>query len=100
MRRAAKVDDNHAEIRRAYRHLGCTVKDTHMIGQGFPDMIVALFGFNELVEVKDGSKIPSKRKLTPDEIEFHNTWNSKVWIIESVDDVVRHVEDIRKRWEK
>lgn len=98
MRRAARIDDNHPEIRRAYRHLGCTVLDTFQLGKGAPDMIVSMYGINDLVEVKDGSKPPSARKLTPDEIDFHNAWNSKVWVIESVDDVVKHVEDIRRRW--
>lgn len=100
MRRAAKVDDNHAEIRSAYRKLGCTVLDTFRAGGGAPDMVVALYGINDLVEVKDGTKIPSARKLTRDEAVFHAAWNAKVWIIESVDDVINHVADMRKRWDK
>ena len=99
MRRAARVDANHGVIREAYRLLGCSVADTFQLGGGFPDMVVAKFGITDLVEVKDGSKPPSARKLTDDEMQFHNKWNAKVWIIESVDDVLAHVEDITTRWE-
>lgn len=98
MRRAARVDANHGVIRDAYRRLGCSAADTFRLGDGFPDLVVAMYGITDLVEVKDGDKIPSKRKLTDDEILFHNNWNAKIWIIESVDDVLSHVEDIRRRW--
>lgn len=98
MRRAARVDANHGQIREAYRALGCSVADTFRLGDGFPDLVVAMFGITDLVEVKDGNKPPSARKLTEDEVVFHNNWNAKIWIIESVDHVLLHVEDIRRRW--
>lgn len=100
MRRAAKVDANHGVIRRAYRDMGCTVWDTFQLGNGAPDLVVALFGINDLVEVKDGAKPPSERKLTPDEVKFHEAWNSKIWIIKNIDEVIFHVADMRKRWER
>jgi hypothetical protein len=99
MRRAARVDANHAEIRETYRRLGCSVADTFTLGKGFPDLVVAKFGITDLVEVKDGSKPASARKLTDDEIKFHNAWFAKVWIIKSVEDVLAHVEDIKRRFD-
>lgn len=70
-RRAARVDDNHREIRDAYRAVGAIVADTSGAGSGFPDMVVSFCGEVYLVEVKDGEKPPSATKLTKDQIKFH-----------------------------
>jgi hypothetical protein len=37
-------------------------------------------GRNYLIEIKDGSKPPSKRKLTSDEQEWHDTWRGTVYV--------------------
>lgn len=87
-------DDNHAEIAQAFRRLGWTVHDTSQVGGGFPDLVVANGGVNLLVEVKDGAKPPSARKLTPAEQEFHARWRGRVVVIKSVDDVVRICEGV------
>ena len=63
MRRAARVDGNHAEIVAALRSFpGVSVCSLASLGNGVPDLIVGLAGQNYLVEVKDGEKspIPSK----------------------------------------
>lgn len=96
MRRAARVDANHGAIRQMYRDLGCSVADTFRLGSGFPDLVIALFGQTHLVEVKDGSKPPSERKLTKDEQEFHNSWHAKIWVIKDINDVIEHVSEIRR----
>ena len=68
-------DDNHAEIGNFYRSIpGCEVHDTGDVGGGFPDYVIGFMGVIHLVEVKDGKKPPSKRKLTPDEKKFHARW--------------------------
>jgi hypothetical protein len=41
-------------------------------------------GANILVEIKDGDKPPSKRKLTKDEKEWHAEWTGQVTIWESI----------------
>lgn len=69
MRRAARVDANQAAIAEALRSCGATVQLIHTVGKGCPDLLVGFGGINLLLEVKDGSKPPSKRKLTPDESE-------------------------------
>ena len=89
--RAAKVDDNQPEIVKAFRALGCQVAHTHMVGAGFPDIVVERRGRVALVEIKDGSKRPSARKLTKPEAEFHETW--PVHIVESTGDVIRLVRE-------
>lgn len=88
MRRASKVDSNQPDIVAAFRRLGYSVAHTHMIGRGFPDIVIGKHNRNFLVEIKDGRLPPSKRKLTPDELEFHESWRGQIVIIESIEDVL------------
>ena len=73
-RRAARVDANQAEIVSALRQAGASVTPTHGAGSGFPDLAVGWQGQTFLIEVKDGSKPPSQRQLTPDQVEWHGGW--------------------------
>lgn len=86
MRRAAKVDANQTEIIAAFRKAGASVKPVHVV-KGFVDIVVGINGQNMLVEIKDGAKVKSKRKLTAMEQEFHDGWKGRIHIVESVDDV-------------
>lgn len=86
MRRAAKVDDNQEELVKALRKMGATVAITSAVGSGFPDAVVGFRGVNELVEIKDGSKSPSRRKLTDDQVEFLDCWRGSFEIIECYED--------------
>ena len=92
MRARPRKDANHTDIVGTFRQYHCNVLDTASLGNGAPDLVVAIPSkngyINVLVEVKDGSKPPSQRRLTPDEIEFMQTWRGKYVIIESVDDVI------------
>ena len=88
MRLRAKVDDNQPEIVRALRKLGCSVLMLHQLGKGCPDILIGFRGKNILAEIKDGSKVPSKRTLTTDEKEFHDMWRGQVAVIESIDDAI------------
>lgn len=87
--RVARVDDNQSEVVSAFRKLGWAVACTHTIGKGFPDLVISRGDYTALVEVKDGNKSPSKRRLTPDEELFHATWPGAIYIVESVEDVIR-----------
>ena len=86
MRRNARVDGNQTHIVGIFRKLGATVAHTHMIGQGFPDIVVGYDGLNHLVEIKDPRMPPSKRKLTPDEQVFFNGWNGAAVVIKDEQD--------------
>jgi hypothetical protein len=70
-RRAARVDANHAEVSKAITKLGAWVIDCSRVGEGYPDLNVVHRGRVLFVEIKDGSKPPSARKLTPSQVEFH-----------------------------
>lgn len=84
MRRAAKVDANQSEIVGAFRTAGATVTPLHAVGQGCPDLVVGYRGVNYMVEVKDGAKPPSARKLTPDQVEWHQSWRGQVCVVKDV----------------
>lgn len=89
MRRAARTDENHAEIITAFRALGFAVSDTSRLGKGFPDAVISRQKKTAVVEIKDGKKPPSARKLTADEKRFKETWSGVHLIVESLDDVER-----------
>jgi hypothetical protein len=89
MRRAARVDANQPEIIQALQQVGATVLLTHMLGQGAPDLAVGYRGVNYWLEVKDGAKPPSKRKLTPDEAVWHEVWRGDVRVVNSVDEALQ-----------
>jgi len=68
MRRAARIDANQPAIIAALRSIGATVQPLHAVGGGCPDLLVGLRGRNILMEVKDGARPPSERRLTADQV--------------------------------
>ena len=88
MRTKARTDANQKAIVTALRRIGASVAVTSGIGNGFPDIVVGYRGRNYLIEIKDGDKPPSKRKLTPDEAAWHEAWRGEVMVVESVDDAL------------
>ena len=93
MRRAARVDANQAEIVAALRKVGCSVLDLSAVGGGCPDILVGRRGKNLLIEVKDGTKPPSKRRLTPEEREFLTAWNGNAVICDSIEEALDAVQE-------
>lgn len=95
--RAAKIDANQPQIVDALRKAGCRVCITSSFGGGLPDLLVG-FPNREiaLVEVKDGSKPPSARKLTPDQVKFHAEWYGwPLFVVTSVDEALGLVQESR-----
>jgi len=74
VRTAARVDDNHQQITAALRQAGVLVLSLAAVGKGCPDLLCSLRGHLMLLEVKDGAKPPSRRKLTPEQEVFHSLW--------------------------
>jgi len=72
--RAAKIDANQEEIVAALRKVGATVQSLAGVGRGVPDLLIGYQGVTYLVECKDGAKVPSARKLTPDQEDWHSKW--------------------------
>lgn len=92
-----RVDSNHAEIIDMFRQLGYSARSTAIIGKGFPDAALGKFGFNFLIEIKDGAKPPSARKLSDDEDLFWKDWRGNIYLIESLEDVLEFDRKLLKR---
>lgn len=93
MRRANRVDANQTQIVEALRACGAYVRIISQ-GEGIPDLLVGYRGYTLLLEVKDGRKPPSDRKLTPAEEKFFMEWKGGLLAkVESVDEAL----DILKR---
>lgn len=95
-RRRAKVDANQQVVVEAFRKLGCSVISLAPIGRGCPDLAVGVAGKNLLVEVKDGAKSPSRRKLTEDQETFKQAWRGAILYVENADDVIAIVNAMRR----
>jgi Holliday junction resolvase len=95
-RRAARIDDNQPEIVRALRAVGATVEVSSAVGGGFPDLVCGYRGNTYLLEVKDGKKPPSKRKLTPDQVEWHDRWRGQVAIVKSINEALNVIGAIKQ----
>ncbi len=88
MRRAAKIDANQPEIVAALRKFGASVTPIHGVGQGCPDLLVGFQGRTLVLEVKDGAKPPSARKLTDDEAVWFGNWRGEAYVVETVADAI------------
>ena len=86
MRRSARLDRNHPAIVNALKDVGASVQSLASLGGGVPDLLVYFMGKMYLVEVKDSAKPPSKRQLTPDQVEWHRRWGGPVHIVETIED--------------
>ena len=74
MRTHGRTDANQTAIVAALRRIGCSVTSLASVGGGCPDLLVGWRSVTVLMEVKDGSKCPSKRTLTEAETEWHEAW--------------------------
>ncbi len=71
--RACRRDRNHREIIEVFESLGWSVLDIADLKNAF-DILVAKCGHTMAIEIKDGLKPPSARKLTPGEEAFRSRW--------------------------
>lgn len=96
-RRAAKVDANQSEIVAALEGVGCTVQSLAAVGNGCPDLLVGVCGFNVLIEVKDGARPRSERLFTPRQKSWHRDWRGTAHIAESSEEALAIVRAYRGR---
>jgi hypothetical protein len=86
-----RVDANQALIVQALRQAGAVVQLLHEVGRGCPDVLVGFRGANYLLELKDGTKPPSARRLTVAEVKWHETWRGQVAVVSSVAEALRAI---------
>ena len=91
MTRHRKIDANHGQIVKALRAIGATVHSLASLGAGCPDLVVGRLGKNYLLEIKDGARCPSERRLTEDEKSWHASWRGQVCVVNSVDEALKAV---------
>jgi hypothetical protein len=92
MRRAARRDHGEQDIIKAMRACGAFVKVIN--DEGTFDLLVGCTGFSGrfytlLLEIKDGTKPPSARRLTDAEQKFHDEWpGDNLHIVNSVQEAL------------
>lgn len=85
---AKRVDYNQTQIVDALRKCGAVVRIVTQ-GGGLPDLLVGYRGYTILLEVKDGNKPPSARKLTEAEEKFFEEWRGGMLaVVNSVDEAL------------
>ena len=94
-RYARRLDANHAEIKAAFDKLGCSVVDLSRMGEGCPDLAVGYGGLSMFVEIKDGTKPPSARKLTKPQEKLFARWTGGIRLVTCLDDVAVAVRWLR-----
>lgn len=88
---ARKVDANHKAIAEAFRRCSCLVH--HTIGDW--DLTISKFKQVALIEIKDGKKSPSRRKLTLRSQKLVDEgW--PIIKVETLDDVMAVCEQLRQ----
>ena len=87
MRRAARRDAGEQDIIKAMRACGAFVKVIN--DEGTFDLLCWYNGHTLLLEIKDGNKPPSARRLTDAEQKFHDEWpGNNLRIINSVQEAL------------
>ena len=87
MRTAARKDANHVQIVELFKILGWSVLDIAQL-KNCCDIFVSKHNITIAIEIKDGEKPPSQRKLTDGELKFKNEWKGLYEIVICDDDVL------------
>jgi hypothetical protein len=91
-RRKSRVDANHTTIRDGLRRVpGMAVKDLSHVGGGVPDLLCSFRGRLLFLEVKDGAKVPSARRLRVTQERFLERFPEHTRVVLSLDDALREM---------
>ena len=89
-----RVDENQPAIVDKLRRItGVSVWPVHMVGKGFPDIIVGYGERNYLFEIKNPDRSLSERALTKDEQKFFDQWNGNVNVITDAGQAWKIIEE-------
>ena len=98
MRRANRIDGNHAEIREGLRKCGIVVADTSSVGNGHPDLLCGNPRTRRLVLLE--VKMPGNKHTWMEE-EFAKKWRAfPVHTVTSIDEALCAVGEVQKVAEK
>ncbi len=88
MRQRPRVDANHPEIAKGLRKVpGVSVTSIAAL-KGVGDLLVGRANRNYILEVKDPSQPPSKRRLTEDEAAFKAGWHGQHAVVHSLEEAL------------
>lgn len=87
--RRGNTDRNQAEIVDKLRKVGATVTPTHMVGCGFPDIVVGFRGRNHLLEIKNGERW----KFTDAELDWHQEWKGDARVVTDADQAIAIIQE-------
>jgi hypothetical protein len=95
MRYRAKTDVRQPEIVRDVRKMGASVLVTSGLGKGAPDFIVGCRGRNYMFELKSTGNTSHRKKgqLTPDQVDWHASWQGHILVIETTEEVLAEIAD-------
>jgi hypothetical protein len=93
---ARRKDGNHHAIVTALVAHGASAEAIESGQPGVPDLLVGYLGETELLEVKDGKRVPSARRLNADQVAWHRQWRGRpVLVVKSVDEALAVLARIR-----
>ena len=84
--RACRIDRNQPEIVKYFRFLGFSVLIISNL-KNCCDIVVSKDKKTAMIEIKDGEKPPSARKLTEGEAKFKDSWQGLYYIVKDINDV-------------
>ena len=76
-----RTDANAKPCDEVFEKHGASVVKLDDLGDDIPDRLIGIWGDNYLIEYKDGAKVPSKRRLSPGQIDFGRTWKGKPVVV-------------------
>jgi hypothetical protein len=87
-KKGGSKDKNHDEIVKHLRANGFSVAETHLVGDGFPDLVVGVYtdegGHNLLMEVKS----KEKWSMSDKQVKFFTDWPGPCYVVTSPDQAV------------
>ena len=84
-----RSDKNQPEIVAALRAVGAVVQDTHELGKGFPDLVVACHGSGSTFVAE--IKMPGEG-LNEREFEWRSRWPGTYYIWHTIDEALSDFE--------
>lgn len=91
---ARRKDDNHAAVVGWLKAMGCSVEV--LDGKDIPDLIVGVFGIDQLVEVKPVTGVTARRELRDTQRKWHERWKGrKPVVVRTLDDCQALVSQMR-----
>lgn len=93
-------DSVHDAIVAELRQVGCTVMETHALGEGAPDLVVGYQGITALVELKNGQRYHqttrAKRERLERQADYLSQWRGGLaFVATSAEDVLQRLREAR-----